>query len=142
MKTFSSRSCRFGFCAVLALAVAAAVAPARAAQPLSDADMKFMTIYEQIQKGLVTNNLNVAKDAAHALANSEGDPIKNAKDIKEARSAFATLSQHAEKIVAGNPQYHVFNCPMVNKDWVQSTTTVANPYLGADMLTCGVEKKK
>ena len=61
--------------------------------------------------------------------------------MKAAREAFVTLSQHAEKIVAGNPDFHVFNCPMVHKDWVQRTTTVANPYLGADMLTCGVEKK-
>ncbi len=141
MKTFSLRTSPAGRGALLTLAALAVSVSVRAAQPLSDADMKFMTIYEQVQKGLVTNNLNVAKDAAHALANDEGDPIKNARDIKEARAAFATLSQHAEKIVAGNPDYHVFNCPMVNKDWVQSTTTVANPYLGTDMLTCGVEKK-
>ena len=135
MKTFFLSSLA-GCAAVLALA-----ATSLHAAPLSDDDSKFMTIYEQVQKGLVTSNLNVAKDAAHALAGGEGDAIQNAKDLKAAREAFATLSQHAEKIVAGNPDYHVFNCPMVNKDWVQKTTTVANPYLGADMLTCGVEKK-
>ena len=141
MKTFFSRSCRLGFFAALVLAVAAVAAPARAAQPLSDADSKFMVLYEQVLKGFVQSNLQAAKDAAHALPNGEGKDIEDAKDLKEARNAFATLSQHAEKIVAGNPQYHVFNCPMVNKDWVQSQTTIANPYLGADMLTCGVEKK-
>ena len=141
MKMFSSRSCRSGFCAALVLAVAAAVTPARAMQPMSDADSKFMVLYEQVLKGFVQSNLQVAKDAAHALPNGEGKDIENAKDLKEGRAAFATLSQHAEKIVAGNPTFHVFNCPMVNKDWVQSSTTVANPYLGADMLTCGVEKK-
>ncbi len=136
MKTFPLSSLLAGGAALLALAAA----PLRAA-PLSEADDKFMTIYEQIQKGLVQSNLNVAKDAAHALAGGEGDAVQNAKDLKAAREAFATLSQHAEKIVAGNPDFHVFNCPMVNKDWVQRTTAIANPYLGADMLTCGVEKK-
>ena len=137
MKTFSSRTCLLGFCAALALAAA----PARAAGPLSDADAKFMVLYEQVLKGFVQSNLQVAKDAAHALPNGEGQGILDAKDLKEGRAAFATLSQHAEKIVAGHPEFHVFNCPMVNKDWVQQQTTVANPYLGADMLTCGVEKK-
>ena len=44
-------------------------------------------------------------------------------------------------MVAGQPGYHVFYCPMAKKDWVQQTTKVANPYMGKDMLTCGVEKK-
>ena len=113
----------------------------RAAQPLSEADVKFMTLYEQIQKALVQDNLNAAKDAAHALANEQGQGILKSSDLKQGREAFADLSKTAEHIVAGNPDYHVFYCPMVKKDWVQDTTTVANPYLGKDMLTCGVEKK-
>ena len=113
----------------------------RAAQPLSDADVKFLTLYEQVQKALVQDNLNAAKDAAHALANEQGQGILKASDLKAAREAFADLSKTAEHVVAGNPDYHVFYCPMAKKDWVQSTTTVANPYEGKEMLTCGVEKK-
>ena len=111
------------------------------AEPLSDDDSKFMTIYEQVLKAFVTDNLNAAKDAAHALPGGAGQAILDAGDLKAGRAAFATLSQTAEKKVAGNPDFHVFYCPMVKKDWVQRTTTVANPYMGKDMLDCGVEKK-
>ncbi len=112
------------------------------AAPLSDDDSKFMTIYEQVLKALVTDNLNAAKDAAHAMPDGAGQGILDAGDLKAARAAFATMSQTAEQKVAGNPDFHVFYCPMAKKDWVQRTTTVANPYMGKDMLDCGVEKKK
>ena len=113
----------------------------RAAQPLSDDDEKFMTLYEQIQKGLVEDNVNIAKDAAHALPNNLGQGILNAPDLKSARDAFWNLSKVAEQKVAGQPDWHVFYCPMAKKDWVQHSTSVANPYEGKEMLTCGVEKK-
>lgn len=114
----------------------------RAAAPLSDDDTKFMTFYEQIQKALVEDNLNAAKDAAHALSNDQGQGILKASDLKAARQAFADLSKTAEQKVAGQPDWHVFYCPMAKKDWVQHTTAVANPYEGKEMLTCGVEKKQ
>ncbi len=112
----------------------------RAAE-LSEADSKFMVIYEQLLKALVNENLNAAKDAAHALPNEAGADVLKSSDLKGAREAFVALSDQAEKIVAGNPAYHVFYCPMVKHDWVEQSTTIANPYMGRDMLTCGVEKK-
>ena len=111
------------------------------AAPLSDEDEKFMTIYEQIQKSLVEDNANAAKDAAHALPNNLGQGILNAPDLKDVREAFYTLSKTAEQKVAGQPDWHVFYCPMAKRDWVQHSTSVANPYEGKEMLTCGVEKK-
>ncbi len=124
------------------LALLASPLASRAAQPLSADDTKFMTIYEQVLKALVDDNVNAAKDAAHALPGDAGaDILKSGNDLKAARNAFAVLSQTAEKKVAGNPDFHVFYCPMAKKDWVQSTTTIANPYMGKEMLTCGVEKK-
>ena len=132
----------FRFAPVLLCGLALLVAPLVGhASALSDDDVKFMTIYEQVLKGFVTDNLNVAKDAAHALPGGAGQAILDAKDLKAGRAAFSALSQTAEKKVAGNPDFHVFNCPMAHKDWVQRTTTVANPYMGKDMLDCGVEKK-
>lgn len=122
------------------LALLAAPLAGRAA-PLSDDDAKFMTIYEQVLKALITDNLNAAKDAAHAMPGGSGQGILDARDLKAARDSFAAMSQTAEKKVAGNPDFHVFYCPMARKDWVQRTTTVANPYMGKDMLDCGVEKK-
>lgn len=131
------RSCLFLLCG-LAWLVAP---PVGHAAPLSEGDVKFMTLYEQVQKALVQDNLNAAKDAAHALAGDQGQGMLKASDLKAARDAFADLSKTAEHLVAGNPDYHVFYCPMAKKDWVQSTTTIANPYEGKEMLTCGVEKK-
>ena len=125
-------------CGLLALAVPTVIYAAD--PPDADAE-KFLVPYEQVLKALVEENLNAAKDAAHALPNGAGDTIQHAKDLKQARNAFGELSVTAEKMVAGQPGYHVFYCPMVKKDWVQQSTEVANPYLGKDMLTCGVEKK-
>lgn len=122
------------------LAVLTVPLAAHAAQ-LSEEDTKFMTIYEQVQKALIQDNLNAAKDAAHALANEQGAGILKAADLKAARDAFSDLSKTAEQKVAGNPDYHVFYCPMVKRDWVQASASIANPYMGRDMLTCGVEKK-
>ena len=134
MKTYLSSL----LCGVLALAAVPAAVHA-ADPPNADAE-KFLVPYEQVLKALVEDNLNAAKDAAHALPNGEGDKLQNAKDLKEARNAFGDLSITAEKLAGGQPGYHTFYCPMVKKDWVQQTTTVANPYMGKDMLTCGVEK--
>ena len=130
------------FLPTLLCGVALLAAPlAGRAAPLSDDDSKFMTIYEQVLKALVTDNLNAAKDAAHAMPGSAGQGILDAKDLKAARESFAVMSQTAEQKIAGNPDFHVFYCPMAKKDWVQRTTTVANPYMGKDMLDCGVPKK-
>ena len=112
-----------------------------AADPPNPESEKFLIPYEQVLKALVQEDLPAAKQAAHALPDNAGNDLENAKDLKGARDAFATLSQTAEKMAAGVPGYHVFYCPMAKKDWVQQTTAIANPYEGKDMLTCGVEKK-
>ena len=112
-----------------------------AAEPPNPDAEKFLVPYEQVLKALVDDNLEAAKGAAHTLPNGAGNDLENSKDLKAARAAFATISQTAEKMAAGVPGYHVFYCPMAKKDWVQQTTTVANPYEGKEMLTCGVEKK-
>ncbi len=135
--TFSMKKLSFLFAGLVGLSASnlLAVDP-----PNPDAE-KFLIPYEQVLKALVQDDLPAAKQAAHALPEGAGNELENAKDIKAARDAFATLSQTAEKMAAGAPGYHVFYCPMAKKDWVQQSTTVANPYEGKEMLTCGVEKK-
>ena len=135
--------CAFHFPALVCCGLLAVSLPfsSRAADPPNADAEKFLVPYEQVLKALVDENLNDAKDAAHALPNGAGDKLKDARDLKAARAAFADLSVTAEKLAAGQPGYHVFYCPMAKKDWVQQTTVVANPYEGKDMLTCGVEKK-
>ena len=126
-------------CGLLALSLPAFAV--HASEPPNPDAEKFLVPYEQVLKALVDDNLDAAKQAAHTLPNGAGGDLENAKDLKAARAAFATISQTAEKMAAGVPGYHVFYCPMAKKDWVQQTTAVANPYEGKEMLTCGVEKK-
>ena len=135
MKKLSQLICLAGLVGGLSASNLLAVDP-----PNPDAE-KFLIPYEQVLKALVSEDLPAAKQAAHTLPNGAGNDIENAKDLKAARDAFATVSQTAEKMAAGVPGYHVFYCPMAKKDWVQQTTVVANPYEGKEMLTCGVEKK-
>ena len=123
------------------LAVGLPAFTTHAAEPSNPDAEKFLVPYEQVLKALVDDNLDAAKQAAHTLPGGAGNDLENAKDLKAARAAFATISETAEKMAAGVPGYHVFYCPMAKKDWVQQTTAVANPYEGKEMLTCGVEKK-
>ncbi len=135
MKTFSRFSCLAVFLGGLS------ASGLRAAEPPNADAGKFLVPYEQVLKALVDDNLAAAQQAAHALPDGAGADLENAKDLKAARTAFATISQTAEKLAIGVPGYHVFYCPMAKKDWVQQSTAVANPYEGKEMLTCGVEKK-
>ena len=114
-----------------------------AADPPNPDAEKFLIPYEQVLKALVQDDLSGAKQAAHTLPDSMGGDIENAKDLKTAREAFSKVSVTAEKMAGGTPGYHVFYCPMTkgNWTWVQQTTSIANPYMGKEMLTCGVEKK-
>ena len=133
MKTLSLLACLAGLSATSLLA----------ADPPSPEAEKFLIPYEQVLKALVQEDLPAAKQAAHTLPGGAGTDIENAKDLNTAREAFSKVSANAEKMAAGVPGYHVFYCPMTkgNWTWVQQTTTVANPYKGKEMLTCGVEKK-
>src|SRR5213080_4284224 len=64
-----------------------------------------------------------------------------ANSLQEARSAFEKLSGRAKTMIAGQSGYYVAHCPMLNKDWVQTSTTISNPYGGKDMVSCGEIKK-
>jgi len=65
-----------------------------------------------------------------------------AGDLAEARTKFGTLS---EAIVAYKDGLHLklgdgvkqAFCPMVVKPWLQKGETLANPYYGSEMPTCG-----
>ncbi len=137
MKTLSRILCLTALVGGLSASSLPAATP-----PNPDAE-KFLVPYEQVLKALVDDNLDAAKQAAHTLPDGAGADLESAKDLKTAREAFSKLGQTAEKMAAGAPGYHVFYCPMTksNWTWVQQTTSIANPYMGKEMLTCGVEKK-
>jgi hypothetical protein len=110
------------------------------AATLSDQDKQFLTTYEKIHTALAADDLAAAKSAASDLGD-DGQLIAQANSLKEARAGFEKLSAHAKTTAAGKSGYHVFHCPMLNKDWVQASTKVANPYGGKAMVSCGEMKE-
>ena len=106
---------------------------------LSDKDKEFLSAYAKVQAALAGDDLAAAKSAAAALG-EEGTDLAKASSLQEARTSFEKLSERA-KTLADGKDYHVFHCPMLKKDWVQTSTTAANPSEGKSMLTCGEMKK-
>jgi hypothetical protein len=125
------------FSATIAFAMIASLG--HAANP-SDQDKKFLTSYEKIHTALAADDLTGAKAAATELGDS-GTDIAKANSLKDARAGFEKLSARAKTIAAGQSGYHVAHCPMLNKDWVQTSTTISNPYGGKEMVSCGEIKK-
>src|SRR6266567_971245 len=54
---------------------------------------------------------------------------------------LASAQKAAVNLAAGQNGYYEAHCPMKNKDWVQTSTTIANPYGGKEMVSCGEIKK-
>ena len=131
----------YNFRTLLAVAVAilGIAFPVQAAS-LSDKDKQFLAGYEKIHNALVTDDLSGAKSAAKDLGD-EGGGVATAGSLKDARASFEKLSDRAKTLAAGQSGYHVFHCPMLKKDWVQSATAVANPYGGKEMVGCGEIQK-
>lgn len=107
---------------------------------LSDKDKAFLTSYEKIHTALAADDLAGAKAAATELGDS-GSNVAKANSLKDARAGFEKLSAQAKTVAAGQSGYHVAHCPMLNKDWVQTSTTISNPYGGKEMIGCGEIQK-
>jgi hypothetical protein len=120
--------------------IAVAMTFSAQAADLSDKDRQFLTGYEKIHGALANDDLATARRVAKDLG-EEGAAIANAASLKDARAAFEKLSSRAAGLVAGQSGYYVVHCPMLKKDWVQTSTTIANPYYGKEMATCGEIKK-
>ena len=126
---------------LLAIGVAGIIASSTAfAANLSDKDKQFLVAYDKVHTALVADDLSGAKAAAADLGDA-GTELAKSNSLKEARAAFEKLSAQAKQLAAGQPGYHVFHCPMLKKDWVQTSTTTANPYGGKDMVSCGEMQK-
>jgi hypothetical protein len=110
------------------------------AAPLSDTDKQFLTRYEKVRDALAADDLPTAKTAANDLGD-EGAALSKSNSLKEARIAFEKLSDKAKQLAAGQSGYYIVNCPMLKKDWVQTSDKIANPYYGKQMLACGEIKK-
>jgi hypothetical protein len=110
------------------------------AAPLSDADKQFLARYEKVRSALAADDLGAAKTAAGDLGDEAAELAKSSS-LKDARTAFEKLSEKAKQLATGQPGYYVAHCPMLKKDWVQTSEKIANPYGGKDMVTCGEIKK-
>ncbi len=127
--------------ALLAIGVAGAIAASTAlAANLSDKDKQFLAGYEEVHTALVADDLSAAK-AAWTELGPDGTDLSKSKSLGEARAAFGKLSDKAVKLAAEQSGYYVAHCPMKNKDWVQTSTTITNPYGGKGMISCGEIKK-
>jgi hypothetical protein len=118
-----------------------------------------MDPYLRIQVSLADDKLEGAAAAAKALSveaqklGAQAKPLAanatklaSAKDIASARTAFGDLSDammaYAKATGATfGRDVNVAFCPMVQKSWLQKGETIANPYYGKSMLTCGEIKK-
>ena len=126
---------------ILLIPVVLAFTAARVqAAPLGETDKQFLAAYEKIHTALAADDLSNAVSAAKELGDGGGDIVK-AKSLTEARTSFEKLSAKAKGLVAGQSGYYLVHCPMLKKDWVQTSTTVTNPYAGKAMASCGEIQK-
>ena len=122
-----------------ALALVAVAVPLNAAQ-LTDQNKQFLAAYDKVHHALASDDLTAAKTAAGELG-SDGAELAKSRSLKEARAAFEKLSAKAREIAAGQSGYYVYHCPMLKKDWVQTSSKTMNPYGGKDMIGCGEIQK-
>ena len=125
--------------AATAIAMSVMTFSALAANP-SEKDKQFLTSYEKIHAALAADDLASAKSAAKDIGDA-GSDISKANSLADARTAFEKLSEKAKSLIVGQSGFYVIHCPMLKKDWVQTTDKIANPYGGKDMTTCGEIKK-
>lgn len=116
-----------------------AISSARAAS-LSDNDKQFLASYEKVRAALAVDDLSTARTAAKEIGD-EGSEVANAGSLKDARTGFEKLTSRAKPIVAGQSGYYVARCPMLKKDWVQTSEKISNPYGGKEMVACGEIQK-
>ena len=96
--------------------------------------------YEAVRQALLKNDIAAVQSAARQLGTPHANQLASAKTIKEARAAFAAVSQDViaySKSVSGAKPV-VLYCSMEKKSWLQPTPSpVVNPYVDAGMRSCG-----
>jgi uncharacterized protein DUF3347 len=143
---------------VLALMTAGcAPAPQTSNTPKSGSSMPESIVqpYLKIQDALARDSVDGVRANAGELATAAttlGAPamkidtsalqLASADDIADARDKFGTLSDAIVTYMDGlhltPPEgVRVAFCPMKAKPWMQTGSTLANPYYGSSMPTCG-----
>ena len=106
----------------------------------------------QLIKTLGTADMSLLKGESHMIwmarlkeVGDSGTILVNSKDIKNARTAFDTLSQAviktAKQFCSDQQTILVYHCPMAfdgrGADWLQNRAGTENPYFGSQMFKCG-----
>ena len=146
-------------CVILLVAAAAACAPAPQAgtTPAAGTAMSAGIVdpYLRIQSALAADSVEGVKANAGNIATASsalGAPsmkistaalqLASAGELEDARTKFGVLSEAIDTYMTGlhltPPEgVKVAYCPMIRKPWLQQDGTIANPYYGTQMLTCG-----
>jgi hypothetical protein len=143
--------------AALMIASACAPAPQTSNTPAAGTSMPASVVdpYLKIQSALandsvegVTANAGNIATAASALGapamkiSTAALQLASAGELEDARTKFGALSEAIDTYMTGlhltPPEgVKVAYCPMIRKPWLQQDGTIANPYYGTQMLTCG-----
>ena len=132
---------------VIAAALAALAVPASAA--VADG---LAAPYLHIQVALANDSTAGVAEAARTIAaeaagmgeqaaaiGAAAEALAATTDLQSAREAFGPLSDAL--IVYGREvgfgELRLAYCPMVDKEWLQATSEIRNPFYGSMMLTCG-----
>ena len=138
-------------CMILLVTVTALVYAADSGVPAPIQSV--MTPYLQIHDALAKDSLDGVSAAASALSQAaqsnkafpnelsrEAQTLAQAKDLGTARAALKPLSETLIKVLGDSHvksgAYVEAYCPMEKAHWLQTGTTVSNPF-GASMATCG-----
>lgn len=112
--------------------------------------------YIRVETALAKDSLDdVAKNARTIAKAVKDDPtttfsanvprqaetLAKAADLRAARDAFKPLSQSLIEYVSKYPalaaSFRQAYCPMAKASWLQTGTTILNPYMGNAMVHCG-----
>lgn len=133
--------------AVIAAALVAVAVPASAT--VADG---LAAPYLHIQVALANDSTDGVAEAARAIAaeaagmgeqaaaiSAAAGALAATTDLQSARDAFGPLS---DALIAygrdvGFGELRLAYCPMVDKEWLQATSEIRNPFYGSMMLTCG-----
>jgi hypothetical protein len=127
--------------------------------PLTAEQKTYLKHYESVRAGLAADDLAAAKKAAATLAAAPQEKAANDADAKrlatnlaaskklagasslsDARDSFKILSRKAVHLAEGQKGYDRYVCPHVDNNegkWVQTSSTVSNPYEGKANPKCG-----
>ena len=142
---------------VMMWAVACAPAPQTTNTPAAGSKLPDSIVkpYLEVQTALAEDRIDDVKSNAGQIATAAtalGAPamkidtaavqLASATELEDAREKFGKLSDAVVAYMDGlklTPPDGVRKayCPMAQKPWLQKGDTLANPYYGSSMLTCG-----